>query len=328
MRPFSYQRAHSAAEAIAQHGGDAAEFVAGGTTLLDLVKLDVMRPQRLVDVNRLPLEFVEPTGEGGLRIGALVRNSTLAFHPEVQRSYPVLSEAILAGASAQLRNMATTGGNLLQRTRCPYFRDNVSPCNKREPGSGCSALDGYNRSHAILGGSHACIAPHPSDMCVALAALDAEVQVQGPEGERVIPFRDFHLLPGGTPEIESALHPGELVVAVVLPPPLRGTRSRYLKVRDRESFEFALVSVAAIVSVLGDIVEDVRLALGGVGTKPWRAFEAEERLRGGRIERSVFEEAAEAALAGAQPHAHNAFKIPLARQTIVRALVELTAGAS
>ncbi|MES2695751.1 MAG: xanthine dehydrogenase family protein subunit M, partial [Verrucomicrobiota bacterium] len=298
-------------------------FVAGGTTLIDLVKLDVMRPTRLLDINRLPLAQIESLPDGGLRIGALVRNSDLAWHATVKERYPVLSEALLSGATAQLRNMATTAGNLMQRTRCPYFRDNVSACNKRTPGSGCAALEGYNRLHAVLGGSESCIATHPSDMCVALAVLDATIHVQAANGgERTIPFADFHLLPGNTPEREHALRLGELITAVTLPPPPVGARQHYLKLRDRESFEFALASAAIVAVRDGDVIREARVALGGVGTKPWRSPDAEAALRGKPATEATFEAAATAALRGAHGREHNAFKIPLAQQALRRALSE------
>ncbi len=324
MRSFAFDRAETVTDAIAGRSGETAttSLLAGGTTLIDLVKLDVMRPARVVDINRLPLADVARTPNGGLKIGALVRNSDLAWHDEVKRNYPVLSAAILAGASPQLRNMATTAGNLMQRTRCPYFRDIASACNKREPGSGCAALDGYNRSHAVLGGSDACIATHPSDMCVALAALDAEILARGPDGERTIRFADFHLLPGDTPAREHALREDELITAVVLPPPLPDARAEYLKLRDRESFEFALASVAVILRRDGDRIGEARLALGGVATKPWRASAAEKVLNGAPATAATFAKAADAALAGARPRKHNAFKIPLARLAIQRALAD------
>jgi xanthine dehydrogenase YagS FAD-binding subunit len=326
MRPFGFHRSDTVADAIDAHGDTgAASFVAGGTTLIDLVKLDVMRPERLVDINRLPLAQLEKPSNGGLKIGALVRNSDLAWHPDVKERYPVLSAALLSGASPQLRNMATTAGNLMQRTRCPYFRDNVSPCNKRAPGSGCAALDGFNRSHALLGTSDACIATHPSDMCVALAALDATVLVQGPAGERTIPFGEFHLLPGDTPDREHALRPDELITAVVLAPPPSGARQHYLKLRDRESFEFALASVAVVAQLEGGRFRDVRIALGGVATKPWRSAAAEAVLRGASADEKTFAAAAEAALRDARPREHNAFKVTLAQQAIQRALADATA---
>jgi xanthine dehydrogenase YagS FAD-binding subunit len=329
VRSFSFSRAGSVADALVQsEGGGESAYVAGGTTLIDLVKLDVMRPERIVDVNRVGLDGIEERPDGSLRIGALVRNSDLARHPGVRARYPVLAEAILAGASAQLRNMATTGGNLLQRTRCPYFRDNVSACNKREPGSGCAAREGYNRSHAILGGSAACVATHPSDMCVGLAVLAARVLVRGPAGERTIPYEEFHLLPGDTPERESALRPGELITAVELPAPPAGARSWYVKLRDRESYAFALASAAVLIVPQpgGNGLREARVALGGVATKPWRAREAEELLAGGPAEDQYFQTAAKAALQGARPLRHNAFKAELARRAIVRALTLVAAG--
>jgi xanthine dehydrogenase YagS FAD-binding subunit len=326
MRPLTFQRTDTVAEAVATHAtARQSEYLAGGTTLIDLVKLDVMRPEGVVDINHLPLTRVEPLPDGRLKIGALVRNSDLAWDDTVKRDYPALSAALLAGASPQIRNMATTAGNLMQRTRCPYFRDNVSACNKRDPGSGCAALQGYDRMHAILGGSEACIATHPSDMCVALAALDAEIVVHAHDGERTIRFADFHLLPGGTPEREHALREGELITAVILPAPLEGAKAAYLKLRDRESFEFALVSVAAVVRRDGDRIRYTRLALGGVGTKPWRATAAETALAGATIEPGTFRDAAELALQSARPGRHNAFKIPLALLAIQRALADATA---
>ncbi|HVS52728.1 MAG TPA: xanthine dehydrogenase family protein subunit M [Opitutaceae bacterium] len=326
MRAFAFHRPPSVADAIDAHSASGTNsFVAGGTTLIDLVKLDVMRPERVIDINRLPLAQIETLPDGRLKIGALVRNSDLAWHAEVKARYPVLSAALLSGASPQLRNMATTAGNLMQRTRCPYFRDNLSPCNKRAPGSGCAALDGYNRMHALLGASEACIATHPSDMCVALAALDATIVVQGSAGERAIPFGEFHLLPGDTPEKEHALGAGELITAIVLAPPPAGARQHYLKLRDRESFEFALASVAVVASLDGDRFGDVRLALGGVATKPWRSRAAEEVLRGAPANDATFRAAAEAALRDARPRRHNAFKVTLAQQAIRRALAEVVA---
>lgn len=320
MRAFAYQRATSVAEAVATGLASATSFVAGGTTLLDLVKLDVMRPEQVIDVNRLPLARVEILPDGGLRVGALVRNSDLAWHPAVQERYPVLSAALLSGASPQLRNMATTGGNLMQRTRCPYFRDNHSACNKREPGSGCAALEGCNRSHAILGGSDACIATHPSDMCVALAVLDATVELEGPGSRRSVPFAAFHLLPGRTPEREHALEPGELITAVTLPPAPSGARQQYVKLRDRESFEFALASAAVLLTREGDRIGEARVAFGGVATKPWRSAAAEQVLRGAPATLETFRAASAAALREAQPRRHNAFKLSLARRALERAL--------
>jgi xanthine dehydrogenase YagS FAD-binding subunit len=328
MRTFAFHRSPSVADAVSARGDSSATaFVAGGTTLVDLVKLDVMRPERLVDINRLPLAQIETLPDGRMKIGALVRNSDLAWHPAVQAHYPVLSAAILSGASPQLRNMATTGGNLLQRTRCPYFRDNFSPCNKRAPGTGCAALDGFNRSHAILGGSEACIATHPSDMCVALAALEAEIVVQSSPGvaERTIPFAEFHLLPGSTPHLEHALRSGELITAVILPRPMAGARQHYLKLRDRESFEFALASAAIVIHVENGRIRDARVAFGGIATKPWRSKSAESVLRGAEANEAAFAAAAEAAVRDAQPRQHNAFKIALAKQVLRRALADAVA---
>jgi xanthine dehydrogenase YagS FAD-binding subunit len=323
MRSFAFERTTTVSDALAAHGPSAeTAFVAGGTTLIDLIKLDVMRPARVIDINRLPLAQIETLPDGSLRVGATARNSDLAWHADVKVRYPVLAQALLSGASPQLRNMATTAGNLMQRTRCPYFRDRVSPCNKREPGSGCSALEGYNRQHAILGGSDACIATHPSDMCVALAVLDAVIIVQGPGGERRLPFAEFHLLPGDTPEREHALEPGELITAVIIPPPPPNSAQFYLKLRDRESFEFALASAAVLVTRDDDRIRDARVALGGVGTKPWRSPEAETVLRGATISPDIFRRAAEVALQSAQPRRHNAFKVILAQQALQRALAE------
>jgi xanthine dehydrogenase YagS FAD-binding subunit len=327
MKNFEYARAKSVDEAIGLHGvGGGTEFLAGGTTLLDLIKLDVMQPSRVVDVNRLDLAKIQWQSDGGVRIGAMVRNSDLAHDREIRERFPVLAEALLSGASPQLRNMATTGGNVLQRTRCPYFRDNFSACNKRKPGSGCAAMDGFNRSHAVLGTSEHCIATHPSDMCVALAVLDTEVVVQGNAGERSIPFGEFHLLPGATPHKEFALGPDELITAVTLPAIPAGARSWYLKARDRASFEFALASVAAVLVQDGAKIISARIALGGVATKPWRAREAEASLQGATAGRTAFETAADLALRGAQPREHNAFKIELARRVIVRTLAITSAG--
>ena len=326
MRAFAFQRSSSIDDALARHsGGPDQLYLAGGTTLIDLVKLDVMRPAGVVDINRLELDRIERLPDGQWKIGALVRNSDLAWHPDIARAYSVLSQALLSGASPQIRNMATTAGNLMQRTRCPYFRDNLSPCNKREPGSGCAALDGYNRMHAILGGSEDCIATHPSDMCVALAVLDPVVVVRGGGGERTITLRDFHLLPGASPEKEHALRPDELVTAVILPAEPAGSRQHYLKLRDRESFEFALASAAVIAWLDGGRIRDVRIALGGVATKPWRALAAESLLRGAAPSPDLFQHAAATALRDAQPRKHNAFKVALAQQAIVRALQEVTA---
>ena len=329
MQTFHYVKASSIDKALANAG--AGKFIAGGTTLVDLMKLNVEQPGGLVDINLLPLEKIEKLPAGGLRIGALVRNSDLAWHPDVKESYAVLSQALLSGASPQLRNMATTGGNLLQRTRCAYFREPTAGtpggygCNKRTPGTGCAALDGYNRSHAILGTSDHCIATHPSDMCVAMAALEAVIHVEGPKGKRTIEFADFHKLPGDTPQIENALEPGELVTYVDLPKPVEGARSVYLKLRDRASYEFALASVAVVAKVEGGHIRYVRVAMGGVGTKPWRSHEAEAALQGKPADAANFRKAAEAALAGAKPRTDNAFKVELARRCLVRSLKLATA---
>ncbi len=323
MINFHYARANDVADAVRLIAADPkAKFIAGGTNLIDLMKEDVERPSRLIDISRLPLKTVEETADGGLRIGALVPNSDLAYHPSIAERYPLLGSAILAGASAQLRNMASTGGNLLQRTRCYYFYDTATPCNKREPGSGCSALAGLNRMHAILGTSESCIATHPSDMCVALAALDAKVHVAGPAGERSIAMTDFHRLPGDTPQRDTNLQPDEIVTAVELPAQGFAKNYTYIKIRDRLSYAFALVSVAAALELEGDTIKEARLALGGVAHKPWRNAGAEAALRGKAAERSTFVQAADIILRDAKGHAHNAFKIELARRVIVRALTQ------
>jgi xanthine dehydrogenase YagS FAD-binding subunit len=327
MINFQYARAHDVADAVRQMAADpAAKFIAGGTNLVDLMKEDVERPPRLIDITRLPLKTVEETSEGGLRIGALVPNSDLAYHPLVARRYPLLASAILAGASAQLRNMASTGGNLLQRTRCHYFYDTATPCNKRAPGSGCPAINGINRMHAILGASEACVATHPSDMCVALAALEAKVCVTGPEGERIFAFADFHRLPGGTPHRDTNLSPGEIVTAVELPGQGFAANYTYLKIRDRLSYAFALVSVAAALEFQGKIIKQARLALGGVAHKPWRDKGAEATLHGQTATRTTFADAADVVLREAEGLAHNTFKIELARRCIVRALMQAAQG--
>src|SRR3954469_1645349 len=318
MINFEYARATDVADAVRQIAADpAAKFIAGGTNLIDLMKYDVERPVRLIDITRLPLKTVEDTANGGLRIGALVPNSDLAYHPLIEERYPLLSSAILAGASQQLRNMASTGGNLLQRTRCLYFYDTATPCNKREPGSGCSAIDGINRNNAILGVSEACNATHPSDMCVALAALDATVHVAGPAGERAIAFADFHRLPGDTPERDSNLAADEIIVAVELPPKGFAANYSYLKIRDRLSYAFALVSVAAALEFEGETIKDARLALGGVAHKPWRDGAAEAALRGQVANQVAFRHVADLVLRDAKGFAHNSFKIDLARRAIM-----------
>jgi xanthine dehydrogenase YagS FAD-binding subunit len=317
MRAFTYERAGDAREAAAAVAArPEAKFISGGTNLLDLMKLDIERPAHLVDVSRLPLDRIEDTPEGGLRIGAQVRNSDLAADPRVRSRYPVLSQALLAGASGQIRNKASTGGNLLQRTRCYYFYDRNMPCNKREPGSGCAALEGFNRMHAILGASEACIAVHPSDMAVAMAALDASVETISPDGEtRAIPVGDLHMLPGTTPNVETELGHGEMITAVTLPPAPPG-RQIYRKVRDRASYAFALVSVAAIVEASGDGIRSARIAMGGVAAKPWRAAEAERALAGAAVSDRAYTDAAEAALVGARGYGGNDFKIPLAKRMV------------
>jgi xanthine dehydrogenase YagS FAD-binding subunit len=321
MISFEYSRAGNVADAVRQMAASpAAKFVAGGTNLVDLMKMDVERPARLIDVSKLPLDQVEETAAGGLRIGALVRNSDLAYHPVVERRYPVLSSALLAGASAQLRNMASTGGNLLQRTRCAYFYDIATPCNKREPGSGCSAIGGLNRMNAILGTSDACIAVHPSDMCVALAVLEATVHVTGSRGERTIAFADFHRLPGDTPQRDTTLAADELVTAVELPARGFPVNYTYLKIRDRLSYAFALVSVAAGLELEGGTIREARFALGGVAHKPWRNAQAEAALRGRPADEATFAQAADLVVREAKGYGHNTFKIDLARRTIVRAL--------
>jgi xanthine dehydrogenase YagS FAD-binding subunit len=324
MIPFVYQRADSVADAIRQRAlSPGSRFLGGGTNLIDLMKYGVERPDVLIDVTHLPLTRIEPIAGGGLRIGALVRNSDIAADRAVVSSYPVLVEAILNGASPQLRNMATTGGNLMQRTRCYYFYDTAFPCNKREPGSGCSAIGGQNRIHAVLGQSDACIAVNPSDMSVALSALDAVVQVEGARGRRAIPIVDFHRLPGDSPQIDTNLQRDELITAVDLPASALAARSHYIKVRDRASYAFALVSAAVALEAPNGTVRAARIALGGVAHKPWRAASAERFLIGRPANESSFRRAAELALDGARGYEHNTFKIELAKRTIVRALVEL-----
>lgn len=329
MHPFEYSQPAeetvvTGSGAVAGGGAGApqnpARFLAGGTTLTDLIKLDVETPSRLVDITRLPLGNIELMANGGLHVGALVTNTDLAHDPTVMQHYPALSQAILQGASAQLRNMATTGGNILQRTRCYYFRDTATPCNKRMPGSGCSALGGFNRVNAILGVSEHCLASHPSDMAVALAAFDAIVLTQGPQGARRIAFTDFHLLPEDHPERENVLLPGEIITAIELPAQPFFARSHYLKVRDRASYAFALASAAVALDMDGNTIRQARVALGGVGTKPWRSPEAEKVLVGKMATDDTFRAAAEAALKGAKPHTDNAFKVELAKRTLVRGL--------
>jgi xanthine dehydrogenase YagS FAD-binding subunit len=327
MINFEYQRVSDIAEAMRLIAADRqAKFIAGGTNLIDLMKGDIERPSCLIDITRLPLKEIEATPEGGLRIGALVPNSDVAYHPVISERYPLIASAILAGASAQLRNMASTGGNLLQRTRCPYFYDVATPCNKREPGSGCSALEGLNRMHAILGASEACIATHPSDMGVALAALDAKVHARGPGGERVIAFAEFHRLPENTPERDNTLARDEIVTAVELPRQGFARHHSYLKIRDRLSYAFALVSIAAALELDGDRIKEARLALGGVAHKPWRDKEAEASLRGEIANAAAFKQAADIVLRNAKGYRHNGFKIDLARRGIIRTLTQAARG--
>ncbi len=327
MINFEYARASDVADAVRRIvANPKAKFIAGGTNLVDLMKMDIERPAQLIDISRLPLTKVEETADGGVRIGAMVPNTDLANHPLIEQRYPIISSAIRAGASQQLRNMASTGGNLLQRTRCAYFYDATTPCNKREPGSGCSAIGGLNRMHAILGTSEACIATHPSDMCVALAALDATVHVAGPRGERTIAFADFHRLPGDTPQRDTNLAADELITAVELPPKGFSANYTYLKIRDRLSYAFALVSVAAALELDGDRVKEARLALGGVAHKPWRNTSAEDALRGRAANAEAFKSAADVLLRDAKGFEHNAFKIDLARRATVRALTQAANG--
>ena len=323
MTPFSFTRAGNVADAVRLGGMDGSKYLGGGTNLVDLLRETIERPVALVDVTGLSDRIEEQDG-GGLLIGAAARNTAVAADHAVRTRYPALSRAILAGASAQIRNMATMGGNILQRTRCTYFYDDEgSRCNKRSPGQGCDALDGFNRIHAILGASPACVATHPSDMCVALVALDAVVHLQGPDGTRSLPLVELHRLPGGHPELETELQPGELITAVELPALPMAARSTYRKVRDRASYAFALVSVAAALEVEGGTVKDVRLALGGVAHKPWRARKAMDALRGGPATAAAFRLAAEAELADAAPLHDNGFKIELAKRTITAVLGEL-----
>jgi xanthine dehydrogenase YagS FAD-binding subunit len=316
----------AAASKTAQQGATV-RFVAGGTTLLDLMKLNVETPATLVDVNRLPLDKIERTADGGLVIGATVRNSDLAHHPVVQTDYPVLSQAILQGASAQIRNMATTAGNLLQRTRCMFFRETATPCNKRDPGSGCPAIAAGNRMLAILGTSDKCIATNPSDMNVALAALEATIHIRGRKGDRDVPIGEFHLLPGDTPDKENVLQPGDLITHVTLPPPVKGARSLYLKLRDRSSYEFALASAAVVASMADGKFDHVRIAMGGIGTKPWRMPEVEAALTGKGPDDAVLRQAAEVALKDAKPQTENAFKVELAKRCLVHALKQVMQSA-
>jgi len=328
MTPFTYARAEDAADALRLGQSNATAYLGGGTNLVDLIRETVARPASLVDVTGLS-NAIEETEDGGLMIGAAVRNTALAEHLSVRTRYPVLSRAILAGASAQIRNMATVGGNLLQRTRCTYFYDtDGSRCNKRAPGSGCDAIEGFTRGHAILGASSACVATHPSDMCVALAALDATVHLQGRDGERKLPFVDLHRLPGDHPEFDTVLEPGELITAIELPPLRFAANSTYRKVRDRASYAFALVSIAAALEIEGGVIKDVRIALGGVAHKPWRASKAEAALRGGPATEEAFRAAAVAEMADAVPLRDNGFKIELTKRTLVAVLGDLAGAAA
>lgn len=325
MRPFTFERATSPEQAVSAYAAQPhARYLAGGTNLVDLMKLGVETPEHLIDVSRLPLTDIEPAQDGGLRVGANVRNSDLAAHPAVCRGYPALSQALLAGASGQLRNVATTGGNLLQRTRCPYFQDVSAPCSKREPGTGCSARDGVNRDMAVLGHSPQCVATHPSDMAVALSAYDAEVELLGPEGVRTVPAAEFHRLPGDTPQQDTVLRPGELISHVTLPAPPPGARAAYRKARDRASYAFALASVAAVLVVDDDgTVGHAALAFGGLAHRPWRARTAEEALRGAPAGAAAFRSAVDAELEAARPLSDNGFKVPLARNLAVHLLTLL-----
>lgn len=321
MQPFKYTRV-STTKAALTASGTGTRFLAGGTNLLDLMKLNVEVPNQLIDINKLELNKVDVASTGTIRIGALVKNTELAYHPEVVRRFPVLSEALLSGASAQLRNAASTAGNIMQRVRCPYFYDTAFPCNKREPGSGCSAIPGYNREHAVLGTSDYCIATHPSDMSVAMAALDAIIHIQGTKGTRTVKFVDFHLLPGKTPHLEHNLKTGEIITAVEIPALSFSTKSHYLKARDRASYQFALASAAVALDIQSGTIQAARVALGGVGTKPWRSSEAEQVLSGKPAGLAAYQAAADAALAGAKAYKDNGFKIDLAKRTLVRALTE------
>lgn len=326
MNPFSYVRAADVAQAAREGAAADVKFLAGGTNLLDLMKEDVERPQRLIDINALPLAQIEEAAEGGLLIGALVRNADLAADPRVRTRYPLLSSALLAGASPQLRNMATTGGNLMQRTRCYYFYDVATPCNKRRPGSGCGAIGGVTRIHAILGASDQCIATHPSDMCVAMAALDARVNVVGPDGSRSIAFADFHRLPGDTPQLDNNLAPGELITSVELPQEGFSQHYSYLKIRDRLAYAFALVSVAAALRIEDGRILAARVALGGVAHKPWRRPDVEQKLTGAQASAQTFTEFARDLLSNAKGQGDNDFKILLAQRAIVRALTQAADG--
>ena len=320
MHPFKIVQPANSKEAIAMMNGSTSKFIGGGTNLVDLMKMIIEKPERLIDINKLDLKKIETGRNGSMIIGALVKNSDLAYHPTTRKAYPLLSEAILAGASGQLRNMASTAGNIMQRTRCWYFYDTAAPCNKRNPGSGCSAISGYNRMHAVLGTSAQCVATHPSDMCVALAALDAIIHVQSATGERTVAFADFHLLPGDTPNKEHGLQPGELITHIEIPALSFAKHSTYLKIRDRSSYEFALVSAAVALDISNGTIRNARIALGGVGSKPWRASGAEQLLKGQKAGTEAFKAAAAEAMKDAKPLKDNAFKIELAKRNIVAAL--------
>ncbi|UOQ74042.1 FAD binding domain-containing protein [Hymenobacter cellulosilyticus] len=327
MNSFTYSRAAAVDAAVREKAADnTVKFIAGGTNILDLMKENVERPTRLIDINPLPLKAIENTPDGGLRLGALATNADTAWNEQVQKRYPLLNQAILAGASPQLRNMATNGGNLFQRTRCYYFYDTATPCNKREPGSGCSAIGGFNRIHAILGTSEHCIATHPSDMCIALAALKATLRVSGTNGERTVKFEDFHRLPGDTPQFDNTLAPDEIVTAIDLPNEDFSQHFSYLKLRERQSYAFALVSVAAALQLDGTTIKDARLALGGVAHMPWRNPAVEDMLKGQPATEDTFRRAAAAMVQDAKGYGHNTFKIELAKRAIVRALKQATAG--
>ncbi|MEH1832945.1 MAG: xanthine dehydrogenase family protein subunit M [Nostoc sp.] len=327
MNNFTYTRATSVKDAVQRATNDQnAILIAGGTNLVDRLKVFLDEPSQLIDISRLEMKRIERTSEGGLSLGALVTNTAVADHPDVRRDYPIMSRAILSGASQQIRNMATVGGNLLQRTRCPYYYDTAFPCNKRQPGSGCPAATGINRMHAILGASDQCVAVQPSDMCVSLAALDAVVVVEGPKGKRQIPLTDFHRLPGDTPQRDTNLEPGELISSVILPPVPFAKSGVYLKLRDRTSYAFALVSVAAAVDLAGEQIQNVRLAMGGVAHKPWRSKEAEKFLIGKSANTATFQQAAEIALQEAKPLTYNSFKVDLAKRAIRRALAVSAKG--
>lgn len=324
MKPFTFERATTVEDALSLVGDDAA-FLAGGTNLVDHMRLGIRSPERVIDINGLRLDEITELPDGSVSVGALVRNSDMAAHPLIRTRFPFVTQAIVAGASGQLRNMATTAGNLMQRTRCVYFQDLTTPCNKREPGSGCSAIEGFGRYNALIGASESCVAVHPSDLCIPLAALDTTVVVQGPDGERRIPFGEFHRLPEDTPDIDTLLGHGELITAVEIAPLGFAAQSRYRKVRERASYAFALVSVAAAIEVTDGTVTDVRLALGGVSHRPFRAHLAEEAIRGGPPTPDRFRTAAEAELAAAEPGPHNSFKVPQLRNTITAVLTGLTA---